>query len=48
MIKEIDNEAISHVYHTFDGNTYYNQKTLLFCPSASIQIWIDAIPLPTK
>ncbi len=28
MIKEIDNEAISHVYHTFDGNTYYNQKTI--------------------
>lgn len=26
--KEIDNEAISHVYHTFDGNTYYNQKTM--------------------
>ena len=48
MIKEIDNEAISNDYHNFDDKTYYNQKTLLFCPSASIQVWIDAIPLPTK
>lgn len=24
--KRIDDEAISHVYHIFEGNTYYNQK----------------------
>ena len=26
--KNIDDEAINHVYRTFDGNTYYNQKTM--------------------
>ena len=26
--KRISDDAISHVYHTFDGNTYYNQKTM--------------------
>ena len=26
--KRIDDEAVSHVYSTFDGNTYYNQKTM--------------------
>lgn len=25
--KEIANDTISHVYHLFEGNTYYNQKT---------------------
>jgi AAA+ ATPase superfamily predicted ATPase len=26
--KRIDDEAVSHVYNTFDGNTYYNQKAM--------------------
>ena len=26
--KRIDDEAVSYVYDTFDGNTYYNQKTM--------------------
>ena len=26
--KRISDDAISHVYQTFDGNTYYNQKTM--------------------
>ena len=26
--KQISDDAITHVYHTFDGNTYYNQKTM--------------------
>lgn len=26
--KKISDEAIDHVYRTFDGNTYYNQKTM--------------------
>ena len=26
--KRISDDAITHVYHTFDGNTYYNQKTM--------------------
>ena len=26
--KKIDDEAIGYVYTTFDGNTYYNQKTM--------------------
>lgn len=26
--KRITDEAISHVYHIFDGNTYYNQKAM--------------------
>lgn len=26
--KRIDDEAVSQVYHVFDGNTYYNQKTM--------------------
>ncbi|MBQ5983312.1 MAG: ATP-binding protein [Prevotella sp.] len=25
--KRIENDAIDYVYHTFEGNTYYNQKT---------------------
>ena len=26
--KRIDEEAVNHVYHVFDGNTYYNQKAM--------------------
>lgn len=26
--KRIDEEAVNHVYHVFDGSTYYNQKAM--------------------